>query len=212
MSPDSEPSTDTLGDKLIGLRLLEDAGLNVPDTTVLTALPSLFPEGVDSVIFRPSLTTPFEPDAVEARSGEVDSLVVSRLDWRARRREVAALVGQHVVLMQPYIDHAAGAIAHYWPRKRRIQMAIAQKISDVAGGRDADVEGVLRLQTRVFITDQPTLTSSASTLIDAVGAAAPQLESLPPRDAWEFELCIDHAGRLWFLQAQPSTVSYDGWE
>ncbi len=202
------------GDKLTGLQLLQVAGIPVPATQVLTSAPAEFPEvSSDVVIFRPNLPTTFDANAVEAHSGEIDSIVVRRGDWLEARAPIAELIAFHEVLLQPYIEHDAGAIAHFWPTAALMRFAIAPHVSSLASGEDAAVDGYLDILNARFVTNTPVITSSVAALIAGVMRIAPRLRSLPVQQGWEFELCLDRFGTVIFLQAQPSsTACPEEWE
>ncbi|AOY74405.1 hypothetical protein ARZXY2_4906 (plasmid) [Arthrobacter sp. ZXY-2] len=196
-----------IGDKLIGLQILNGAGIRTPATYRLTTIPEEFPAlGTDRVIFRPNLPTPFDADAVESASGAVDSMIVSQNEWPAHRSAIVKLVKTHDLLMQPYIEHEAGAIAHYWPQHSMMRLAIAQDVSSIANGEDAACEGILDFDNIVFITDTSALDTKSVALVAELLRLAPKLKLLPQLEAWEFELCIDLSGCVCFLQAQPSST------
>lgn len=196
------------GDKLTGLQLLQLAGIPIPATQVLTSAPAEFPEvSSDIIILRPNLPTAFDANAVEAHSGEIDSIIVERGHWLEARAPVGELIASHEVLLQPYVDHDAGAIAHFWPSAALMRFAIAPHVSSLASGEDASVDGYLDIRNVRFVTNTPNIPSSVAALIAGVMRIAPRLKSLPFQQGWEFELCLDRSGTVIFLQAQPSSTA-----
>lgn len=205
-------ATDT-GDKLHGIEILKLAGFPTPPTMPLDSTPERFPEfGVDSVIFRPSLTESFDAEAVQATSGLVDSLIVHRFDWPGRRSAVRRMVETWPTIVQPFIAQSAGAIAHYWSAESTLRIAMAESTARIAEGHDADVSGRLFLMDDRFTTGERELAPQYRQLVEAVRSLTSLFPRLPSITCWELEMCLDSSGGITFLQAQPSTARFiDGW-
>ncbi len=211
--PNSLARATDIGDKLHGIETLKLAGFPTPPTISLGSAPEGFPEfGVDSVIFRPSLTESFDAEAVQATSGLVDSLVVHRLDWPARQPAVRRIVETWPTIVQPLISQSAGAIAHYWSAESTVRIAMAESTARIAEGNDADVAGRLFLMDDRFTTGKRDIAPQYVQLVEAVRGVASLFPRLPINTCWELEMCLDPSGGITFLQAQPSTALFmDGW-